>query len=110
VHISFRKAIPFVNFLSNRRDCDEFTRRFYADAAEGVTGVSAQPIEAIPFQEEHPASPAEECYPPYNGFGTVEDSLGSCKHLVLKPPKKDFIKMLENENKILRFVARMVSY
>jgi hypothetical protein len=34
--------------------------------------------------------------------------LGSCKYLVLKPPKKDFIKMLENEHKVLRFVARMV--
>jgi hypothetical protein len=46
---------------------------------------------------------------PYNGYGTIEDSLGSCKHLVLKAPKKDFVKILENEHKVLRFVARMVS-
>lgn len=50
----------------------------------------------------------EQTMPPYNGFGTVEDSMGSCKYLVLKPPRKDFIKMLENEHKVLRFVAKMV--
>jgi EF-hand domain-containing protein 1 len=59
---------------------------------------------------ERPAHPkVEQVMPPYNGFGTVEDSMGSCKYLVLKPPKKDFIKMLENEHKVLRFVARMVN-
>lgn len=46
---------------------------------------------------------------PYNGYGTIEDSLGSCRNLILKPPKKDFIKMLDHENKVLRFVARMIT-
>ena len=35
--------------------------------------------------------------------------MGSCKYLVLKPPKKDFIKMLDNEHKVLRFVAVLES-
>ena len=47
--------------------------------------------------------------PPYNGFGSLEDSLQSCLSLVPQPPKKDFIKMLENDHKILRFEAVMVS-
>lgn len=47
--------------------------------------------------------------PPYNGFGSLEDSLQSCLSLVPQPPKKDFIKMLENDHKILRFEAEMVS-
>jgi hypothetical protein len=67
-----------------------------------------QKSEAIPFEVEGPPKP-DHSLPPYNGYGSVEDSLGSCKHLVLKPPKKDFIKMLENEHKVLRFVARMES-
>ena len=46
--------------------------------------------------------------PPYNGFGSLEDSLQSCLSLVPQPPKKDFIKMLENDNKVLRYEAHMV--
>ena len=46
--------------------------------------------------------------PPYNGFGSLEDSKQSCLSLIPQPPKKDFIKMLENDGKILRFAAVMV--
>lgn len=46
--------------------------------------------------------------PPYNGFGSLEDSLQSCLSLVPQPPKKDFIKMLENDNKVLRYEAVLV--
>ncbi len=45
---------------------------------------------------------------PYNGFGSLEDSLQSCLSLVPQPPKKDFIKMLENDGKVLRFEAVLV--
>lgn len=48
--------------------------------------------------------------PPYNGFGSLEDSLQSCLSLVPQPPKKDFIKMLENDNKVLRYEAILVIY
>jgi hypothetical protein len=63
----------------------------------------------IPF-ETRVHERLEQPMPPYNGFGTVEDSIGSCKYLVLKPPKKDFMKILENGNKVLRFVAKMVLF
>ena len=86
------------------RDCDEYTMKFYSEN----TGVPIDSIKAIPIENDA-HHPQEQEIPPYNGFGTVEDSLGSCKYLVLKPPKKDFIKMLENEHKVLRFVARMVN-
>ena len=46
--------------------------------------------------------------PPYNGFGSQEDSMQSCMSLVPQPPKKDFIKMLENDGRVLRFEAGMV--
>lgn len=48
--------------------------------------------------------------PPYNGFGSLEDSKQSCLSLVPQPPKKDFIKMLENDGKVLRFAAVMVRH
>lgn len=32
--------------------------------------------------------PIKREVPPYNGFGSREDSLGSCTHLIPKPPKK----------------------
>lgn len=41
--------------------------------------------------------------PDYLGLGTPEDSLGSCYHLVPKPPKKDEIAYLMNTNKKLRY-------
>jgi len=47
--------------------------------------------------------------PPYNGFGIPEDSLQNCFSLVPKPPRKDVIKMLENDHKVLRYQVALVS-
>ena len=95
--------------LTYSRDCDEYTRSFYAEMAQVDQTITAQAGEPITIDSEAQTK-TDQPLPPYNGFGTVEDSLGSCKYLVLKPPKKDFIKMLDNEHKILRFVARMVRH
>lgn len=35
--------------------------------------------------------------PPYNGFGSEEDSLSSCKGLLPKPSKADFQKFMEKD-------------
>jgi len=35
--------------------------------------------------------------PPYNGFGSEEDSLCNCLSLIPKPPKRDFIKFMEKD-------------
>jgi len=45
--------------------------------------------------------------PPYNGFGSEEDSLGYVYRLDPKPPKADFFKYVDNDKKILRFTAKM---
>ncbi|TKC38439.1 hypothetical protein EI555_002541, partial [Monodon monoceros] len=47
--------------------------------------------------------------PPYNGYGLVEDSAQNCFALIPKAPKKDVIKMLMNENKVLRYLAALES-
>ena len=35
--------------------------------------------------------------PPYNGFGSEEDSLCSCQGLLPRPPQKDFHKLMEKD-------------
>ncbi|VDP29253.1 unnamed protein product [Echinostoma caproni] len=52
--------------------------------------------------------------PPYNGWGSEEDSLANCKGLIPIPPKGDFRKFIEKdrqglESNILRFTARLVT-
>jgi len=47
--------------------------------------------------------------PPYTGFGTPEDSLGSVFFLQPKAPKKNINKMFSHDQVILRFECRMIS-
>ncbi|XP_038052074.1 EF-hand domain-containing protein 1-like [Patiria miniata] len=89
-------------FIYNRPfliyDMDEFTRAWICDKY-GVRDFT--PVEVTGPARELPS----RNLPPYNGFGSLEDSLQSCLSLVPQPPKKDFIKMLENDHKQLRFEA-----
>ncbi|CAH1781543.1 unnamed protein product [Owenia fusiformis] len=86
-------------------DCDEFTKEYY----KSKYGLNNFP--EIPYKQ--PASerqPRE--FPPYNGFGSEEDSLCSCMGLIPKPPRRDFIKFMEKDrhgldSNVLRFLARM---
>jgi EF-hand domain-containing protein 1 len=90
-----------------RRDCDGFTRTYYSEASLTDSAINPQPVEGIPPQIQQPIS-TEQPLPPYNGYGTIEDSIGSCKYLVPRPPKKDSTKILQDEHVVLRFVARLV--
>ena len=45
---------------------------------------------------------------PHSGFGSLEDSKQSCFSLIPQPPWKDVMKMLENDGKVLRYLAHMV--
>lgn len=47
-------------------------------------------------------------FPPYNGFGSLEDSLGNVKCLMPKPPKKDMHKLMNKDKIVLRFQGKMV--
>merc|ERR1711959_272341 len=81
--------------------CDDFTRVFMEEnfgmAYEGRT---------ISLEEERPDPPRMEI-PPYTGFGSEEDSLGSFYSLVPKPPRQNWAHYFENDKKILRFVAQL---
>jgi len=86
-------------------DADDFTKEYYKDkyGVENMNPVT-QPGDMVPCLQRE--------MPPYNGFGSEEDSLCSCKGLLPKPPKKDFIKFMEKDRRgldsnVLRFLARL---
>ncbi|XP_037015466.2 EF-hand domain-containing protein 1 [Artibeus jamaicensis] len=83
-------------------DCDPFTRKYY----EEKFGISDLP--RIDISKKEPL-PVKQELPPYNGFGLVEDSAQNCFALIPKPPKKDIMKMLMNDNKVLRYLASLES-
>ncbi|XP_072295484.1 EF-hand domain-containing protein 1-like [Eucyclogobius newberryi] len=84
-------------------DCDSFTRHYYQSH---FPNMELRPVE--PTQDPQPADKNKEA-PPYNGFGTLEDSLQNCLNLIPEPPKKNVIKQLENHNKVLRYRAKLES-
>ncbi|KAJ8004685.1 hypothetical protein DPEC_G00138880 [Dallia pectoralis] len=88
-------------------DCDNFTKEYYR---------SKYAIEDFsPVQYKAPLSPnPPRPVPPYNGFGSEEDSLCSCQGLLPKPPQKDFRKLMEKDRQgldsnVLRFTGKMVT-
>lgn len=80
-------------------DWDKFTEKYYFDKY----GERRDPIDVRIKQKP----PVKIDPPPYNGFGDEEDSLGSWKYLVLKPPKRDLKKLIEKDRHQLRFGAVM---
>jgi len=82
-------------------DCDDFTKMFM----EENFGMQYD-NRTISLEEDRPDPPKMEI-PPYTGFGSEEDSLGSFYSLVPKPPKQNWAHYFENDKKILRFVAQL---
>ncbi|KAG9328001.1 hypothetical protein JZ751_016976, partial [Albula glossodonta] len=58
-------------------------------------------------QAPSPVCSAREEIPPYNGFGSPEDTVQNCISLIPEPPKKDLLKMLEKDGKVLRYTAKL---
>lgn len=76
-------------------DCDEFTRNFYRSFLD---------LEQVGTKIHHPPlTHVKLRFPPYNGFGSEEDSLSSCRGLMPKPPRRDEQKLLVDADKVLRF-------
>jgi len=81
-------------------DADQFTREFYKQEL----GADLEECKDIRLPDRVvPKAPT----PPYTGYGSWEDSLGSVYKLMPKPPRKDYQKLFENDKKILRFTAQI---
>ncbi|KAK2846203.1 hypothetical protein Q7C36_011057 [Tachysurus vachellii] len=83
-------------------DCDEFTKKYFEQHHPDL------PLKPLP-PEKRPEQVCKQVIPPYNGFGSLEDSLQNCLTLIPGPPKKDLIKLLANDHKVLRYAARLDS-
>ncbi|XP_039982124.1 EF-hand domain-containing protein 1 [Xiphias gladius] len=85
-------------------DCDSFTKAYFQ---KNHPDVEMKPVE-VPKKVDIFQDKKKEV-PPYNGFGSLEDSLQNCLSLIPEPPKKNVLKMLENDHKVLRYSARLDS-
>jgi hypothetical protein len=82
--------------------CDSFTKKFYMSNF-GMTEADFPALENnTPVQEAPRIEP-----PPYTGYGSEADSLGSFLYLIPKVPREDFKKIVENEGLNLRWLCRL---
>ncbi|RKO96464.1 hypothetical protein CAUPRSCDRAFT_3196, partial [Caulochytrium protostelioides] len=100
-------------------DCDAYTRQYFEEQGQpaqpagtplgaGLHALAQAQLSPEGPEAHQPAEPVTPAYPPYNGFGTPEDSLGSCKYMILKPPRKHTNPGFA-ENDVLHFLAQMIS-
>ena len=93
VHIFGRECLIY--------DCDDFTREWFKE-------VLSLPMNPIALKKGRP-NILYQPVPPYNGYGTAEDSLGSVYSLQPKPPKIDMKKMFKQDMHVLRFESKLIS-
>ena len=69
-------------------DCDEFIKNFYRNKY-GINN-----FDSVSYDSGNQGRQVTRMNPPYNGFGSEEDSLASCQKIIPEPPRKDFIKWM----------------
>lgn len=80
-------------------DADEWTRNYFSKHQ----GLELAPKIDVRLPEREVPRPAT---PEYTGYGSWDDSMASVLNLIPKAPRKDFHKLMYNNNKILRFTAK----
>ncbi|XP_051167198.1 EF-hand domain-containing family member C2-like [Leptopilina boulardi] len=91
-------------------DLDSFTKDYYRMkyGIDNFTPLKG-PLEKCDYDNK-----IEKFIPPYNGYGSYEDSLGNCFSVTPKAPNVDFTKFYYHDkqgfdSQILRFQAKMIS-
>jgi hypothetical protein len=79
-------------------DCDGFTRDFYK-CKYGIE--EYKPLCVPSHSQKHFNKIGEKMLPPYNGWGTYEDSEANCKGIEVKAPFIDFCKFLKYDKYVL---------
>uniref|UniRef100_A0A336MSJ8 EF-hand domain-containing family member C2 n=1 Tax=Culicoides sonorensis TaxID=179676 RepID=A0A336MSJ8_CULSO len=85
--------------------CDEFTQDFYRKKY----GIENFTPEYNPAINRTSNEMSDRELPPFNGWGTHEDSEGNCKTVEPRAPNRDFVKFFKYDGYILRFGARLIS-
>lgn len=86
-------------------NCDEFTQNYYRKKY-GIENFKAEYNPAVARTSNESS---ERKLPPFNGWGSHEDSEGNCKTVEPKPPQRDFVKFFKYDGYVLRFGARLIS-
>ncbi|XP_062554556.1 EF-hand domain-containing family member C2 [Armigeres subalbatus] len=88
--------------------CDHSTSDYYRIkfGIEDFTPISGYSVTKNEFERRYRR---ERQLPPYNGWGSHEDSEGNCITVEPTPPKIDFRKFVVYDRCNLRFGARMIS-
>ncbi|KAJ9574140.1 hypothetical protein L9F63_008473, partial [Diploptera punctata] len=91
-------------------DCDPFTKEYYRKKC----GLEDFAPHERPIQEQIIVKRGPPPLPPYNGYGTYEDSAANCRNIIPVPPHRDFRKFLSKDRQgldsyILRFEAELIS-
>jgi len=74
-----------------------------------MDNLGVTPEELVPVDMREPESVLPKpALPPFNGYGTLQDSLQNCLSLVPKPPRRDMHRLMNKDKIILRFTVRMV--
>ncbi|XP_023946226.1 EF-hand domain-containing family member C2-like isoform X2 [Bicyclus anynana] len=94
-------------------DCDPFTKEYYR-VTYGFDAFTPLPLPNDGGKECISASMAERQLPPWNGYGSYDDSAENCRTVEPKAPHRDFMKFLHKDrvgfdSHILRFAARLIS-
>jgi len=82
-------------------DADPFTREYF----NLELGETLEEYQDVRLPERAVPRPKT---PPYTGYGSWDDSMGSVHALIPKPPKKDHVKLYVNDGKVLRFTAQFI--
>jgi len=97
------KTVRMANLDFLVYDADEFTRRYFQDELK-IAMEDKLDVRLATIVPPRPSTP------PYTGYGSWADSMGSVKHLVPKPPRKDIQKLFANAGKVLRFSAKFAGH
>jgi hypothetical protein len=81
-------------------DADDWTRQFL-DNKWGPHDWTPIDVDSRRQKQQ-----SQRIFPPYNGWGDEEDSLGYCLSLHPKPPRKDLVKLAGCQGQLLRFAAK----
>mmetsp|Transcript_2187 Transcript_2187/g.5552 ORF Transcript_2187/g.5552 Transcript_2187/m.5552 type:complete len:646 (+) Transcript_2187:132-2069(+) len=85
------------------QDADRFTKAWLMDNL----GFAPEELQPVEIREPESVLP-KPALPPFNGYGTLQDSLQNCLSLVPKPPRRDMHRLMNKDKIILRFTVRMV--